>query len=68
MYIEGAHRFLGKVRLKDVSKGYAEGFDKVIRFLWRSTQWPFGNVTNINRYFAKWYLSEDANGYIAPCQ
>ena len=64
LYIEVRHRFLLKVRSKDVSK----------TMLWDLTKYSFPlainavafwGMTNINRYFAKWYLSEDANGYIA---
>lgn len=64
LYIEIRHRFLLKIRIKDVSKS----------MLWSITRYAFPlainavafwGMTNINRYFAKWYLTEDANGYIA---
>lgn len=64
MYIEARHRFLRKVRLKDVSKAMLRDLTKY-SFPLAINAVAFWGMTNINRYFAKWYLSEDANGYIA---
>lgn len=63
-YIELRYRFLCKVRFRDISKTMLASLTKY-SFPLAINAVAFWGMTNINRYFAKWYLPEDANGYIA---